>query len=64
MIDNLNFAFRPGQKVKITQGVFEGVEGVLKSIKKHIAVVIPVKNIMAVAITNVPKKFIQRLETV
>ena len=63
MIENLNFAFKPGQKVRITQGVFEGVEGVLKSIKKHIAVVIPVKNIMAVAITNVPKKYLQRLET-
>ena len=63
MIENLNFAFKPGQKVKITQGVFEGVEGILKSIKKHIAVVIPIKNIMAVAITNVPKKYLQRLET-
>ena len=63
MIENLKFAFKPGQKVRITQGVFEGVEGVLKSIKKHIAVVIPVKNIMAVAITNVPKKYLQRLET-
>ena len=63
MIENLNFAFKPGQKVMITQGVFKGVEGILKSIKKHIAVVIPVKNIMAVAITNVPKKYLQRLET-
>ena len=62
MIENLNFAFKPGQKVRITQGVFEGVEGILKSIKKHIAVVIPIKNIMAVAITNVPKKYLQRLE--
>ena len=63
MIENLNFAFKPGQKVRITQGVFEGVEGILKSIKKHIAVVIPIKNIMAVAITNVPKKYLQRLDT-
>ena len=62
MIENLNFAFKPGQKVRITQGVFAGVEGILKSIKKHIAVVIPIKNIMAVAITNVPKKYLQRLE--
>ena len=62
MIENLNFAFKPGQKVRITQGVFAGVEGILKSIKKHIAVVIPIKNIMAVAITNVPKKYLQRIE--
>jgi len=56
MIENLDFAFKPGQKVRITQGVFEGVEGILKSIKKHIAVVIPIKNIMPVAIINVQKK--------
>ena len=62
MIENLDFAFKPGQKVKITQGAFEGVEGTLKSIKKHIAVVIPIKNIMAVAIINVPKKHLQKLE--
>ena len=62
MIENLDFAFKPGQKVRITQGAFEGVEGTLKSIKKHIAVVIPIKNIMAVAIINVPKKHLQRLD--
>ena len=32
------------------------------NIKKHIAVVIPIKNIMAVAIINVPKKHLQRLD--
>ena len=62
MIENLDFAFKPGQKVRITQGIFEGVEGTLKSIKKHIAVVIPIKYIMAVAITNVPKKYLQKIE--
>lgn len=62
MIENLDFAFKPGQKVRITQGLFEGVEGTLKSIKKHIAVVIPIKYIMAVAITNVPRKHLEWIE--
>ena len=62
-LENLEFAFKPGPKVRINDGQFQGVEGILKSIKKHIAVVIPIKNIMAVAITNVPKKYLQRLET-
>jgi len=62
MLENLGFACKPGEKVRITKGVFEGVEGTLKSIKKHLCVVIPIKNVMAVAITNVPRKFLQKLE--
>ena len=62
MLENLGFACKPGEQVRITQGVFEGVEGTLKSIKKHLCVVIPIKNVMAVAITNVPRKYLQKIE--
>ena len=63
MLENLGFACKPGEKVRITSGVFEGVEGTLKSIKKHLSVVIPIKNILAVAITNVPRKYLQKIES-
>lgn len=62
MLENLGFACKPGEKVRIMSGVFEGVEGTLKSIKKHLCVVIPIHNVMAVAITNVPRKFLQKIE--
>ncbi|MBQ3881920.1 MAG: hypothetical protein II730_05400, partial [Bacteroidales bacterium] len=62
MLENLGFACKPGEKVRITKGLFEGVEGTLKSIKKHLCVVIPIKNVMAVAITNVPRKYLQKIE--
>lgn len=62
MLENLGFACKPGEKVRIMSGAFEGVEGVLKSIKKHLCVVIPIKNVMAVAITNVPRKYLQKIE--
>lgn len=62
MLQNMGFACKPGEKVRITRGVFEGVEGTLKSIKKHLCVVIPIKNIMAVAITNVPRKYIEKVK--
>ena len=62
MLENLGFACKPGEKVRITKGVFEGVEGTLKSIKKHLCVVIPIKNVMAVAITNIPRKFLQKID--
>ena len=62
-LENLEFAFKPGPKVRINEGQFQGVEGVLKSMKKHLCVVVPLKGVTAVAITNVPKKYLQRLET-
>ena len=62
MLENMEFACKPGQKVRIRKGPFEGVEGILKSIKKHLCVVIPIHNVMAVAITNVPKKYLQRID--
>lgn len=61
-LQNMEFACKPGQRVKIRKGLFEGVEGIVKSIKKHLCVVIPITGVMAVAITNVPKKFLQKCE--
>ena len=63
MIENMAFACKPGQRVRIRRGAFEGVEGTVKSIKKHLCVVIPVHDIMAVAILNVPKKDIEVVES-
>ena len=57
-IQNSDFAMRPGQKVKITDGTFKGVEGTLKSIKKHLCVVVTLDCIMAVAISGIHRKFI------
>ena len=57
-IQNSDFAMRPGQKVMITDGTFKGVEGTLKSIKKHLCVIVALSGIMAVAITGIHRKFI------
>ena len=61
-LENLDFAFKPGPKVRINDGQFQGVEGVLKSMKKHLCVVVPLKGVTAVAITNVPKKYLEKIE--
>lgn len=55
-LQNNAFAFRPGQKVRITEGSFAGVEGTLKSIRKHACVVVVLSGIMAVAITGIHRK--------
>jgi len=57
-IQNSDFAMRPGQKVMITDGTFKGVEGTLKSIKKHLCVIVALSGIMAVAIKGIHRKFI------
>ena len=59
MLRNLTFACRPGQKVRILRGPFQGIVGTVKSIQKHISVVLTIGGIMAVAILNVPKKDIE-----
>lgn len=55
-LKNMDFACKPGVTVQITKGIFAGVKGVVKSIKKHLCVVLPIKDVVAVAIINVPKK--------
>ena len=55
-LNNLDFACRPSALVQITEGPFAGVKGRIKSFKKHLCVVIPIEDVAAVAITQVPKK--------
>ena len=61
-LNNMDFALRPGARVQVKEGVFAGVQGIVKSIKKHLCVVLPVDKLVAVAILNVPKKSLIYLE--
>lgn len=61
-LNNLEFALKPGARVQVKEGPFAGVEGVVKSIKKHLCVVVPVDKLLAVAIMNVPRKWLIYLE--
>lgn len=57
-IQNSDFAMRPGRKVRITEGMFQGIEGTLKSIRKHLCVIVALNGLMAVAITGIHRKHI------
>jgi len=59
---NLAYACRPGARVMITEGPFAGVTGIVKSMKKHLCVVVPVRDVAAVAITGVPKRHLIYIE--
>ena len=59
---NMSYACRPGAHVMITEGPFSGVKGVVKSMKKHLCVVIPIEDVAAVAITGIPKRHLLYLD--
>ncbi|MBQ8988760.1 MAG: UpxY family transcription antiterminator [Prevotella sp.] len=61
-IENLDFAGKPGQRVKIVEGDFAGVEGVVKRVKKNKCVVVQIEHVAAVAIAFVPTAFLVALE--
>lgn len=62
-LDNLDFACRPSAMVQITEGPFAGVVGRLKSLRKHLCVVLPIDGVAAVAITHIPRKHLIYLDT-
>ena len=53
------FLDQPGQRVRVTDGYFAGVEGVIKRIKSNKHVVVQIDGVAAVAIAYVPKQSLQ-----
>jgi len=57
-----NYLEKVGQHVKVTNGFFAGVEGVIKRIKNNKRVVVMINGIAAVAIVNVPVEYLIPIE--
>lgn len=53
-LENNDFINKVGQKVKVTDGYFAGVEGVIKRINKNKRIVVQLEGVAAVAIAFVP----------
>ena len=60
-LDSNDFINKIGKHVKITEGQFKDVEGVIKRIKKNKYVVVQIEGIAAVAIAYVPACWIQEI---
>jgi hypothetical protein len=58
-LDNLRFAGRPGQRVRVTAGDFAGVEGIIKRVKKSKRVVVQIEHVAAVAIAFLPSAYLE-----
>ena len=60
-LDNLDYACKPSQPVQIVEGEFAGITGRIKRIKGNTCVVLPIGNILAAAITGIPRKILRYL---
>ena len=54
-----DFLDKASKKVKVIDGNFAGAEGVIKRIKKDRVVVVLLKGVAAVAITNIRPEYLQ-----
>ena len=57
-LDYKDFIGKEGRRVRINEGSFAGVEGIIKRIKKNKHVVVQIEGVAAVAITFVPSNFL------
>lgn len=53
-LENNDFVNKVGQRVKVTEGYFAGVEGIIKRINKNKRIVVQLEGVAAVAIAFVP----------
>ena len=60
-LDQTAYLLRPGKRVRITDGEFKGYEGVIKRFKKRQQVVVQIKGLVAVAITFVPRAWLEEI---
>lgn len=58
-LDNNDFINKVGRKVRITAGKFKDVTGIIKRIKRNRHVVVQIDGVAAIAITYIPKEFIE-----
>lgn len=61
-LQNTDYVHMVGKNVRISGGVFKGVEGVIKRIKKNRQVVVRIQGVAAVAIAYVPSCFLKEIQ--
>lgn len=63
-LDCSEYVNKIGKKVKITAGQFKDVVGVIKRIKKNKYFVVQIEGVAAIAVTYIPKQFIEEVNNV
>lgn len=62
LIDNPTPRFLQGQRVRVTEGLFRGAEGVIKRIKGDRRLVVSINGVMAVATCYIRPEFLEKVE--
>ena len=61
LLQYTDFIAKPGKRVRITQGDFQGTVGTIKRIKKSQCVVVEIQGLAAMAITFVPPSWLEEI---
>ena len=61
-LENTDYINQVGKKVRVLGGPFEGLEGVIKRIKKNRLFVVQIKGIVAVAVTTIPHYLLEEIK--
>lgn len=56
-----HYDFKPGERVRVTEGPFKGAEGVIRRIKKDRKLLIAVSGVVVVAVSHIPGQFLERI---
>ena len=55
------FDFKPGERVRVTEGPFKGAQGVIRRIKKDRKLLVEVSGVVVVAVSHIPGQFLERI---
>jgi len=61
-IEVLTESLRPGDRVRVVKGPFEGVEGELIRLKGHKRVIVRLEGLFSLATTYIPGTFLEKIE--
>lgn len=61
-IEAVELPIDKGDKVKVTDGLFKGAEGYIRRIHGTRRLVVALEGITAVAVTHIPRQFLQKVE--
>ncbi|MCQ2258215.1 MAG: UpxY family transcription antiterminator [Bacteroidaceae bacterium] len=61
-LPNLDITFKAGDKVRITKGTFEGIEGRVMRIKGQQRVIVSIPHLFAIATAYIPTAFMEKVE--
>lgn len=53
--------FKKGERVRVTDGIYKGAEGVVKRIKRDRKLLVSVEGVAVVAISNIPISFLEKM---